>query len=211
MSNGDTVQVPAIDYTTRAFLEIRADMIRSIPLVIPEWTDHNPSDPGIAFLTITAGALDVLHFYVDRAAGEMFLPTAVKRESVVKILKLINFELRSVVPATVDVTFSLQQTLPNDVFIPEGTKIQTVAFEQGEPVVFETASDLTILSGNLEGDVSAIEGESDSEDLGVSTGQAFQSFPIEATIVVEGSLDILVDEGSGFTLWTCRMVLRSAH
>ena len=195
------VQIPSIDYTSRDQPAIKQDMIRAIPLFTPEWTDFNDSDFGIILVTVFAGAMDVIHFYVDRAAGEMFLPTAVKRESVVKILKLINFELRSIVPASVDVKFTLTQTLPNAVLIPAGTKVQTVAFEQGEPVVYETATDVTIPSGGTEATVSVVEGESGTEPLGTSTGQAFQSFPILAAIIVEGSLAIFVDEGSGPELW----------
>lgn len=198
----DVPIVPPIDYSSRDNVAIRADMIRAIPLYTPEWTDHNPTDLGIVLLSILAGHLDVLHFYIDRTAGEMYLPTAVKRESVVKILRLIGYELRSIVPSSVDVVFSLLAPLPNAVVIPEGTKVQTVAFEQGEPVVFETTAALTIPAGSLTGTVSVREGESGQEDLGTSSGQAFQQIPVDATTIVEDSFEFLVDEGAGYVLWT---------
>ena len=34
----------------RAFDDLRAELIRRIPIHAPEWTDHNASDPGIALL-----------------------------------------------------------------------------------------------------------------------------------------------------------------
>lgn len=197
------VLIPSIDYTSRDFEAIRADMIRSINFYTPDWTDHNQSDQGIVFVSLMAGILDVLHFYVDRTAGEMFLGTAVKRESVVKLLKLINFELRSIVPSSVDVTFSLDQILPSDdVLILQGTVVQTVASESQTPVIFETAADLTILAGGVSGTISAIEGVTGTEDLGVSTGQAFQEFPVTQLIIVEDSFSLTIDEGSGPVLWT---------
>jgi uncharacterized phage protein gp47/JayE len=194
-------RVPALDYTTRDFEAIRDDMIRGIPFYTPEWTDHNASDFGIVLLSLLAGQLDVLHFYIDRMAAESFITTAVKRESVIKLLRLIGFELRSIVPASVDVVFTLEGPLNDAVLIPEGTIVQTVASENQSPVSFETVADLTIPALSLTGTVGAVEGQSDDEDLGTSTGQAFQSFPISASVIVEGSLELFVDEGSGEVLW----------
>ena len=196
------IRVPALDYTTRDFEAVRADMVRGIPFYTPEWTDNNPSDFGIVLLSLLAGQLDVLHFYIDRMAAESFLTTAVKRESVIKLLRLIAFELRSIVPASVDVTFTLEGTLNDAVLIPEGTIVQTIASQNQSPVTFETDADLTIPALSLSGIVGVFEGISADEDLGTSTGQAFQSFPVEATVIVQGSFRLFVDEGSGEVLWT---------
>jgi len=195
------VNAPPLDYTSRDQEAVRADMIRAIPFYTPDWTDNNPTDPGIVLLSLLAGQFDVLHFYIDRMAAESYLPTAVKRESVVKLLRLIGFELRSIVPASADVTFTLAP-ISASVTIPAGTQVQTVASENQQPVIFETAADLTIPALGTSGVVSVVEGEADDEDLGISTGQAFQDFPIEATIIVEDELAILVDEGTGETQWT---------
>ena len=195
------VQIPSIDYTSRDFLAIFNDMRKNIPFFTPDWTDHNDSDIGIVLLKLMAGAADVLHFYVDRAAGEAFLPTAVKRESVVKLLKLIDFELRSIVSASVDVVFSLETPLPGNLLIPEKTRVQTFAEAGQSPVLFETTQDLVIPAGQVEGTVSVIEGESDIEPLGQSSGEEFQKFEADTLIMVEGSIELFVNEGVGFELW----------
>jgi len=196
-------KVPPIDYTDRDYESAKNAMVRAIPFYTPEWTDHNDSDFGIVLLKLLAAQIDILHFYVDRTAAEAFISTAVKRESIVNLLKLIGYDLRSIVPASADVVFTLDQVLPSDdVLIPMGTKVQTVASENQTPVVFETTSNLTILAGDSEGTVSVEEGESGEEYLGVSTGQVFQPFEVQATIIVEGSFQLYVDEGSGPVLWT---------
>jgi baseplate J-like protein len=195
------INVPPLDYSSRDQEAIRADLIRAIPYYTPDWTDNNPTDPGIVLLTLLAGGLDVLHFYVDRMAAEAFLPTAVKRESIVKLLRLIGFELRSVVPASADVTFTLAP-ISAAVTVPAGTKVQTVASENQEPVVYETDADLVFAAGETTGTVSVVEGQAGDEDLGESNGTAYQPFEIEAVIIVEGSLEIFVDEGAGEVLWT---------
>jgi len=195
-------RVPSPDYTSRDFASIKQDMVRAIPHYTQEWTDHNEADFGIVMVNLFAGMLDVLHFYVDRASGEMYLPTAVKRESVVKILKLINFELRSIVPASADVTFSMLSTLASPVLIPRGTKVQTVASEDQTPVVYETATDVTIPALSLTATVSVIEGEAGTEDLDNANGQPFQPFVVQAVTIVEGSFELEIDEGAGFVVWT---------
>ena len=195
------VNVPPLDYSSRDQEAIREDLIRAIPYYTPDWTDNNPTDPGIVLLSLLAGGLDVLHFYIDRMAAESYLPTAVKRESVVKLLRLIGFELRSVVPASADVTFTLSP-ISSPVTIPAGTKVQTVASENQEPIVYETAAALVFAALATSGTVSVVEGEAGDEELGDSNGVAYQEFPIEAVIIVEGSLEIFVDEGAGEVLWT---------
>lgn len=201
MATSTPVKVPAIDYTSRDFRAISADMIGAIPLYTPEWTDHNDTDFGIVTVKSFAAQLDVLHFYVDRAAGELYPATAVKRESVVKAFKIINYELRSVIPASTDVVLSIQSPLAGPLLIPKGTKVQTFASLQQAPVQFETVADLTIPAGNLSGTVSVVEGETDSESLDPSTGQAFQQRIVTALTVIVSTLQIIIDEGGGPVVW----------
>ena len=44
------IQPPRLD--DRAFDDLRAELIRRIPVHAPEWTDHNASDPGIALIEL---------------------------------------------------------------------------------------------------------------------------------------------------------------
>jgi hypothetical protein len=195
-------RIPPIDYTSRDFESISQDMQRAIPFFAPEWTDHNLSDFGIVLQRLLAFVGDVLHFYLDRAANEAFLPTAITRRSVINLLKLIDFELRSAVAATVDIQCSIQNTLPGDLLIPAGTELQTTADATETPIFFETIRDAVIVAGNLTVMVAAIEGQTKTEDVGVSTGVARQRFDLLGKPIIDGSLQIFIDEGIGEELWT---------
>lgn len=195
-------RIPPIDYTSRDFESISQDMVRTIPFFAPEWTDHNLSDFGIVLQRLTAFVADVLHFYVDRMANEAFLPTAITRRSVINLLKLIGFELRGAVPASVDVVFSIQNSLPGALLIPAGTQLQTTADATEQPVFFETVADVVIPANQLEATVAAVEGLSKDEVIGMSTGLARQRFDLAGTPIIDGSLRILIDEGIGEQLWT---------
>jgi len=200
MANGVTEKVPQIDYTSKDFDSIINDLVNRIQFFNPEWTDFNESDFGITMLELFAFTADGLHYNLDRQANECFLPTAVKRESVVKLLKLIDYELPSAQPASVDLTFTLDSTELSPVTILAGTECQTEGDE--DPVFFETTEDLIIPAGQLSGIVGAFEGLSKNEDLPVSDGLSFQQKIIQQVPIIDGTIETFIDEGSGDQEWT---------
>lgn len=176
-------------------------MVRAIPFFAPEWTDHNLSDFGIVLQRLVAFVADVLHFYLDRMANEAFLATAITRRSVANHLRLINFELRSAVPASVDVEFSLQEALIGDLLIPAGTVLQTTADATEEPIFFETTQDVVIVAGSLTVTAPAVEGQTQSEEVGLSEGIERQRFPLRGLRIIDGTRQLFIDEGIGEELW----------
>lgn len=50
----------------RAFDDLRAELIRRIPIHAPEWTDHNAADPGIALIELFAALGDNLLYRLNR-------------------------------------------------------------------------------------------------------------------------------------------------
>src|SRR5258708_4480089 len=46
--------IPAPKLDDRTYSDIVAEAMRLIPRYCPEWTNHNPSDPGITILELTA-------------------------------------------------------------------------------------------------------------------------------------------------------------
>jgi len=39
----------------RSYDDLRRELVRRIPVHSPEWTDHNPSDPGLTLLELALG------------------------------------------------------------------------------------------------------------------------------------------------------------
>lgn len=190
---------PAISYDSRDYEAIRDDLIRAIPFFTPEWTDHNATDLGIVLIELFSILGDGLHFYVDRTLFEGFWGTALKRESMAALAKLIDFELRGTVAATVDLKFTIAAALGGPLLIPVGTLVSTSG---DDAVFFETTGDLTIPIGELEGEIGAREGKSETLDLLFSDGAKDQSFQLEPTDIIEGSLGVSIDEGAGFDAWS---------
>ena len=81
----------AFSYTSRDYATIRTEMLARASQVLPEWTERDPSDFGMLLIDLWAHSADVLHYYIDRAAGEGFLSTATQRESVLAIANLLDY------------------------------------------------------------------------------------------------------------------------
>lgn len=82
------------DFSSRDFDTIKRDLLARADRVFPEWTDRDPSDFGMLFIDLWAYQADVLHYYIDRAAGESFLATATQRESVLALANLLDYTPR---------------------------------------------------------------------------------------------------------------------
>jgi len=82
----------AFDYSSRDYSTIKTDLLARAARVAPEWTDRDPSDFGMVLVDLWASMGDVIHYYVDRAAGESTLPTATQRESVLAFANLLDYE-----------------------------------------------------------------------------------------------------------------------
>jgi len=132
--------VPPIDYTSRDEDSTKNLMVERKPFLTPEWTDDNDFDLGMAVIDEFSAAAAIMHFYLDRAAGEGFAETCIKRESLQKLFWWWN--IPASVPATVTLKFSIENSLKADILIPIETQCQTVSSES--PVYFETDADLTL-------------------------------------------------------------------
>lgn len=94
----------AFDYSSRDYETIRADLLARADRVFPEWTERDPSDFGMLLVDLWAYMGDVMHYYIDRAAGEAFLSTATQRESVLALANLLDYVPRGRSSGTAIVT-----------------------------------------------------------------------------------------------------------
>jgi len=193
--------IPPIDYTNRSFKDIFEQARSLISFFTPEWTNHNDTDLGIILLKQFAAIADVLHFYVDRRALEGFLGTAVSRQSVIELLKLIDYEPLSASAALVDLKFSLSSVLIGDLTIPKGTQISTSASQGEEVQIFETLESAIIPAGDLDVVVGARHGETLTEGLYESTGSSFQERTLSSTSIIRDTVVIYIDETGTEEKW----------
>jgi hypothetical protein len=93
-------------------------------------------DYAITLLELWAVVADVISFYQERIANESYLGTAKLRESVGRLVRLIDYELRPGAAATARLVFTLERlsTVP----LPSGLRVQSVPGPDEKPQKFET-------------------------------------------------------------------------
>jgi hypothetical protein len=93
-------------------------------------------DYTITTVELWAAVADVLTFYQERTANEAFLRTATLRDSVLRLVRLIGYELRPGAAATTQLAFTLD--VGATALIPVATRVQSVPAEGEKPQKFET-------------------------------------------------------------------------
>src|ERR1043165_5179600 len=110
--------IPPPKLDDRSFNDIVEEAISMIPRYSPEWTNHNPSDPGITLIELAAWMTDLLLFRLNQ----------VPEKNYVAFLNLLGIKLRP--PRAAQVA------------TPQAGADQTVTFETaGELVVHEVKLD----------------------------------------------------------------------
>jgi hypothetical protein len=206
----------SVDYTGRDYYSLRDSLIARVQDRIPEWTASDPSDFGVALIEAFAYLGDVLAYYIDRTANEQFLKTAVQRQSILNIAQSYGYTPAGYRQASVNVTFSNSSS--SDITIPAGT-VLTGDVVMGDTVItlyFTTTADSLVPAAvsSVPGTdtVIAYEGRSVTlvaenvntygELIGTSDGSPDMVFALSQVPVVDGSVEIYIQDGDVYSKWT---------
>ena len=114
---------------------------------------RSDDDFAIALLDSWAVVLDILTFYQERIANESYLRTATERRSLLEQSRLIGYEPRPGVAASTYLAFTVDNpappptpglavpataTVPSEVIIETGTKVQSIPGPGEQAQMFET-------------------------------------------------------------------------
>ena len=179
---------PWVGYLDRSYKTIKTSILTRLRGLTPEMTDLSDSNLLVVMVGIVAGVAEQLGYYIDSAARELYLLTARKLTSVLKIVKLINYRVRARISATVDISFTIPVPLNAGVTltIPKDTIVATL-----DGIQFVTTEAKSFLGNTTRLDVSARQRSLvPLTVIGVSSGLASQVFnlPIayeDGTLVVE--------------------------
>ncbi|MHC5054542.1 MAG: putative baseplate assembly protein [Planctomycetota bacterium] len=188
-ARGRLIPVPNLD--DRDWQSIRDAMVARIPELCPEWTDHNPSDPGITLIELFAVAFEELLFSLNRV-----LPKHLR-----EYLNMIGVTLTPASVAKTSVIFTLSEPQSFDVVVKRGFEVSTGGTSGVAPVVFTTDEDLVIPAGDGAGSVPVSNASQIADEgLGSSDGLRDQRFYVANVPVLD--MTLLVDEGDGFRVWS---------
>jgi predicted phage baseplate assembly protein len=127
-------KLPKANLDDRNFKDLVDECLLRIPRYCPEWTNHNPSDPGITLIELFAWLTDQMMLRFNQ----------VPRRNYVTFLELLGVRLQAPTPAQTNITFYLTTSLVDPYTIPLGTEIATERTETEEAIVFSTDRPLLI-------------------------------------------------------------------
>ncbi len=126
--------LPKSNLDDRTFKDLVDECILRIPRYCPEWTNHNPGDPGITLVELFAWLTDQMLLRFNQ----------VPRRNYVAFLELLGIHLQPLAPARTELTFYLIKAQPSAVKIPYATEVATERTETEEAVIFITDRELSV-------------------------------------------------------------------
>lgn len=140
-----------IGYFDRSYQQAKAAITTRLGIVAPELSDHTESNPLIIVVDIFLGISELLHYYIDNVAREVYLHSARQYKSAQKIAKLFNYRLKGYSSASASVRFSITEVSASPILIPVGTTIKS------DDLVYVTTASVILPSGQLFVDAVAIQ------------------------------------------------------
>jgi hypothetical protein len=125
--------IPPPKLDDRTFHDIVEEAISMIPRYAPEWTNHNPSDPGITLIELAAWMTDQLIYRLNQVPDKNY----------VAFLNLLGIKLRAPRAARGLLRMTLVEGATKQ-RVPRGTPVSTPQATEEHVVTFETARDVVV-------------------------------------------------------------------
>jgi hypothetical protein len=161
------IQTPNLD--NRNFKDIVEEAIRLIPHYCPEWTNHNPTDPGITLLELFAWMSEMIIYRLNKVPEKTYLT----------LLDLIGFNLLPPQSAKALLSFSLVEDYNETVPVKKGLQLSTTKSEESDSIIFETEKEIILSNTQLISCISINEGLfTENIDLLTNNENLNKEFPL---------------------------------
>jgi uncharacterized phage protein gp47/JayE len=133
-----------VAYRIGTYGSFRETMLEAIAMT-PELAGlgtRRDDDYSIALLDLWAAAADVLTFYQERYANEVFLRTAQQTQSLRRLAGLLGYDPRPGVAGLVELAFTADTG--KSIQVPIGLRVQSVPAQNQQPQTFETLEAATV-------------------------------------------------------------------
>ena len=115
---------PWLNQLQRSYTTIKNKLISSLRTNVPENTDFSEGNIFIILINMFAAVAEVIHYYIDSKAQELFMPIARRYDSLQLHAKTIDYHIRGGIPSMVDILVYRSDSQPTtiDISIPAGTE-----------------------------------------------------------------------------------------
>jgi hypothetical protein len=128
----------AIVFRVGTYSSFRLSMLQRIAntQALSALQTRSDDDYAVTLLDMWATVADVLTFYQERIANESYLRTALQRDSVLRMARMLDYHLSPGIAATTFLAFSLDKAATLQ--IPVGLRVQSVPAQDEKPQIYET-------------------------------------------------------------------------
>ena len=130
-------KLPKPNLDDRTYKDLVDECILRIPRYCPEWSNHNPADPGITLVELFAWLTDQMLWRFNQVPFRQYIA----------FLELLGIRLASPQPAKTRVTFYLSRPQSDQKGVPPiaaGTEVATERTDNQNAVIFSTERSLDI-------------------------------------------------------------------
>lgn len=108
----------------RSFNSIKQQILSQMRVNVPEITDYTEGNILVVIVSVFSAIAEILHYYIDNIARETFFTTARRYSSLYNHAKLVDYHIKSGIPASTDLTLYTEsgKAIGTDVIIPVGTQ-----------------------------------------------------------------------------------------
>lgn len=190
---------PWVGYLDRGYRTIKTALVNRVKTLLPEMTDYSQSNIFMIILDYMAALTELLNYYVDISARELYVYTAQHISSMIQLSRLIDYRIKARIPSTVRVTVQLldQEGNPAEAtqdIIFKGDNIllgsNGVPFRQVGDVVMRKGSNLVVL--DLEQSVKSATNPDEYTNLGLIPEGKNPTLPLPSNYA-DGSGTIYID------------------
>lgn len=134
------MSLPSPNLDDRTWRDISEDAKKMIPGFCPQWTDFNPSDPGIALVELMAWMMEMTLYRLNRVPDKNYI----------KFMELLGIRLNPPVPASAWLLFETVDGADADQFkpVPQNTRVAGDDLE-GNSIIFETTEPMNLNHAKL--------------------------------------------------------------
>ncbi|MDR0312019.1 MAG: putative baseplate assembly protein [Treponema sp.] len=131
--------IPKNNLDDRTFDDIVSEAIRLIPRYCPEWTNHNPTDPGITLVELFAWMTEMVLYRLNQVPEKIYL----------SLLELMGLSLIPPQSARAVIRFFPVEGYKKTIRVKGGTQVAAIVGND-DAYMFETEQDVSISSAKLE-------------------------------------------------------------
>lgn len=145
---------PWVGYLDRGYRTIKTALVNRVKTLLPEMTDYSQSNIFMIILDYMAALTELLNYYVDVSARELYVYTAQHISSMIQLSRLIDYRIKAKIPSTARVTVQLldqdgnpAEAIQDIIFKGDNILLGSngVPFRQMSDVVMRKGSNLIVL------------------------------------------------------------------